>query len=116
LRLPWGKNGGSVLATNGTNGHANTGIALWDPTHHLDAYTMGLSERLMTYFEVNDKNLKKPKLVGFTACARGSGVTTLASGLAASLSRTGNGSVLFVDMNSEAVKPSRSTRANQAAG
>jgi Mrp family chromosome partitioning ATPase len=105
LRLPWTAGGSKgeagTASANGENGHANTSMALWDPTHHLDPYTTGLSERLMTYFEVNDKNLKKPKLVGFTACARGSGVTTLASGLAACLSKTGNGNVLFVDMNSE---------------
>jgi Mrp family chromosome partitioning ATPase len=44
-------------------------------------------------------NLKKPKLVGVTSCNRGSGVTTIASGLAASLSKTGNGNVLLVSMN-----------------
>jgi Mrp family chromosome partitioning ATPase len=40
-----------------------------------------------------------PKLVAVTACMVGAGVTTLASGLAAALSRTGNGSVLLVDLN-----------------
>jgi len=48
----------------------------------------------MTYFEVQNMNLKKPKLVGVTACGKGrSGVTTLASGIAAGLSRTSNGNV-----------------------
>jgi Mrp family chromosome partitioning ATPase len=47
-------------------------------------------------------NLKKPKLVGVTGCGNGrSGVTTLASGLAAALSRTGTGNVLLVDMKNE---------------
>jgi len=68
---------------------------------HLHPYTEGLRERLMTYFEGNNLEHKRPKLVGLTACARGSGVTTLARGLAASLSRVGTGNVLFVDMNGE---------------
>jgi len=47
-------------------------------------------------------NLKKPKLVGVTGCGKGrSGVTTLASGLAAALSKTGAGNVLLVDMKNE---------------
>ena len=53
----------------------------------------------MAYFEINNQAQKRPKLVGLTACADGAGVTTLASGLAASLSRVGNGNVLLVDMN-----------------
>jgi len=59
-----------------------------------------LRDRLITYFEV--KNLThKPKLVAVTSCGEGSGVTTVASGLAASLSETGDGNVLLVDMNSQ---------------
>jgi Mrp family chromosome partitioning ATPase len=59
-----------------------------------------LRDRLITYFEI--KNLThKPKLVAVTGCGRGSGVTTVASGLAASLSETGDGNVLLVDMNFE---------------
>jgi Mrp family chromosome partitioning ATPase len=54
-----------------------------------------------TYFEVNDMNMKKPKLVAVTACERGVGVSTLASGLAAELSKTGDGNVLLVDMNGD---------------
>jgi Mrp family chromosome partitioning ATPase len=45
------------------------------------------------------KNLThKPKLVAVTSCAEGSGVSTIASGLAASLSETGEGNVLLVNM------------------
>src|SRR5207253_1543311 len=86
LRLPW-SNGESNGEANGAhaeeNGHTNGSIARWDPTQHLHPYTEGLRERLMTYFEVNGLN-KKTRMVGVTACARGSGVTTLATGLAAS--------------------------------
>jgi polysaccharide biosynthesis transport protein len=44
---------------------------------------------------------RKPKLVAVTSAGRGAGVSTIASGLAASLSETGDGRVLLVDMNQE---------------
>jgi Mrp family chromosome partitioning ATPase len=71
----------------------------WDPAHQLRSYTEGLRERVISYFEVQNLNLKKPKLVAVTGCADGAGVSTLASGLAAALSKTGDGNVLLVDMN-----------------
>jgi Mrp family chromosome partitioning ATPase len=46
-------------------------------------------------------DLKKPKLVAVAGCGKGTGVSTLASGLAAELSKTGDGNVLFVEMNGE---------------
>ena len=105
LRLPrlarWlcGKvNPGGPAAGNGS-GHEETSLAPWNPGHHLQSYAEGLRERLMTYFEVHNLNLKKPKLVAVTGCGEGSGVSTLASGLAAALSKTGDGNVLLVDMN-----------------
>jgi len=59
-----------------------------------------LRDRLIVYFEV--KNLThKPKLVSVTSAGRGAGVSTIAAGLAASLSETGDGNVLLVDMNLE---------------
>ena len=106
VRLPWA-NGhsapqlpspGTTNGNGGSNGHA---LAHWDPVHHLQPYTEGLRERLMTYFENHDLTQKRPKLVGLTGCGQGAGVTTLASGLAASLSRLGSGNVLLVDMNAE---------------
>jgi len=63
-------------------------------------YCDALRDRLLTHFEV--KNLtRKPKLVAVTSCSNGAGVTTVATGLAASLSETGDGNVLLVDMNPE---------------
>jgi polysaccharide biosynthesis transport protein len=57
-----------------------------------------LRDRLLTTFEL--RNLThNPKLVAVTGCNDGSGVSTIASGLAASLSETGEGNVLLVDMN-----------------
>lgn len=61
-------------------------------------YAEALRDRLMMYFQLNGLN-HKPKLVGVTSCGRGSGVTTIASSLAASLSETGDGNVLYVDVN-----------------
>ena len=73
-------------------------VAPWRPDNYLQSHIEGLRERVITYFEV--KGLEhSPKLVAVTACMEGAGVTTLASGLAAALSGTGNGSVLLVDMN-----------------
>jgi polysaccharide biosynthesis transport protein len=66
----------------------------------LQPYFEALRDRLITYFEVK-KLTHKPKLVAVTGCGRGAGVTTVASGLAASLSETGDGNVLLVDMHAE---------------
>lgn len=75
-------------------------VALWDPSHALHPYYEALKDRLVGYFEV--RNLThKPKLVAVTGAGRGSGATTMAVGLAASLSETGDGNVLLVDMNLE---------------
>jgi Mrp family chromosome partitioning ATPase len=66
----------------------------------LHAFWDALRDRLITYFEV--KNLThKPKLVALTSCGSGCGVTTIAAGLAAALSQTGDGNVLLVDMNQQ---------------
>jgi polysaccharide biosynthesis transport protein len=70
------------------------------PRHASDglrSYYEALRDRLVTFFEI--RNLThKPKLIAVTGCAKGAGVTTIATGLAASLSETGDGNVLLVDM------------------
>jgi succinoglycan biosynthesis transport protein ExoP len=73
-------------------------ITLWDPRHILRPFYDALRDRLITFFEVNEMR-HKPKLVAVTSCQEGSGVSTMAAGLAASLSETGEGNVLLVDMN-----------------
>jgi uncharacterized protein involved in exopolysaccharide biosynthesis/Mrp family chromosome partitioning ATPase len=91
-----------AAATSGNgSGAAQMAVAPWDATHHLQSYAEGLRERIMTYFEVRDLHAKKPKLVAVTGCGRGVGVSTLASGLAAELSKTGDGNVLLVDVNGD---------------
>lgn len=98
------KNGSDETSTGATNGSAETNgkleIAPWDPGHALRPYYEALRDRLLGYFEA--RNLThNPKLVAVTGSSKGSGATTLAMGLAASLSETGDGNVLLVDMNQE---------------
>jgi polysaccharide biosynthesis transport protein len=89
-------NDGDGAATVQVNGAA--AIAPWDEGHSLRVFCEALRDRLVTYFEV--RNLThKPKLVAVTACGTDAGVTTLAAGVAAALSETGDGNVLLVDMN-----------------
>jgi Mrp family chromosome partitioning ATPase len=73
-------------------------IAPWSPNNQLQAFYEALRDRLITFFEVH-KLVHKPKLIAVTGCSKGAGVSTIAAGLAASLSETGDGNVLLVDMN-----------------
>lgn len=73
-------------------------LAIATTVDTLALYFEALRDRLILYFQMNGLT-HRPKLVGVTSCSRGSGVTTFAAGLAASLSETGEGNVLFVDMN-----------------
>ena len=66
----------------------------------LHPFCEALRDRLIVYFEVNNLT-HKPKLVAVTSADRGGGVSSIAAGLAASLSETGEGNVLLVDMNLE---------------
>ncbi len=76
-------------------------LATWTPDNQMQTQIEGLRERVITYFDAREIN-RQPKLVGLTSATNGAGVSSLASGLAASLSRTGNGSVLLVDWNTGA--------------
>jgi len=72
----------------------------WDSRGAMRPFADALRDRLINFFEA--KNLThKPKLVAVTSCKPGSGASTIAAGLAASLSETGDGNVLLVDMNGE---------------
>jgi Mrp family chromosome partitioning ATPase len=80
------------------NGKAE--VAPWDSRHSLRTFYEALRDRLVAHFEI--KNMThKPKLVAVASCSKGAGVTTIAAGLAASLSETGDGNVLLVDMGLE---------------
>jgi polysaccharide biosynthesis transport protein len=82
------------------NNPAVSAVAPWNAHHELRAYYESLRDRLITHFEVNGMT-RKPKLIAVTSCSRGAGVTSTAAGLAATLSETGDGNVLLVDMNLE---------------
>jgi uncharacterized protein involved in exopolysaccharide biosynthesis/Mrp family chromosome partitioning ATPase len=85
---------------NGVNGHGSEGILSLGTGSFLNPFCDALRDRLMAYFETINLTCK-PKLVAVTGTDKGSGVSTIAAGLAASLSETGNGRVLLVDMNHE---------------
>jgi uncharacterized protein involved in exopolysaccharide biosynthesis/Mrp family chromosome partitioning ATPase len=94
FRLPWKK--------GNRNGKAETNdaaaIAPWDSSHFIRPYADAIRDRLGLYFELHGVT-HKPKLVGFTAFSEGAGASSLAAGVAAALSETGEGKVLLVDVN-----------------
>ena len=91
-----GKNGSPDAHDTGTLAE----LPPWKSDLAMQPFFEAFRDRLITHFEINDIN-HKPKLVAVTSCTPGSGVSTVASGLAASLSETGEGNVLLVDMNTE---------------
>src|SRR6266487_1567191 len=108
LSIPYsnGRNGHLVLPPNGAP--ANPGalatkrhhskLAPWEPGHFMRRYCDAIRDRLGLYFELNNLT-HKPKLVGVAAFSKAAGASTLAAGLAASLSQTDEGKVLLVDIN-----------------
>jgi uncharacterized protein involved in exopolysaccharide biosynthesis/Mrp family chromosome partitioning ATPase len=91
--------------SNGLNGHGSEIISLdagrelaREKGSFLNPFYDALRDRLMLYFESINLT-RKPKLVAVTGTDRRAGVSTIAAGLAASLSETGDGRVLLVDMN-----------------
>jgi uncharacterized protein involved in exopolysaccharide biosynthesis/Mrp family chromosome partitioning ATPase len=82
----------------GTNGALE--IASPMVNHALHSHYDALRDRLVNYFESINLT-RKPKLVAVTSTSKGAGVSTISAGLAASLSETGDGRVLLVDMNLE---------------
>ena len=98
------------LAFNGNgNGHgepdpvvASGALVVASPAvnHALSSHYDALRDRLVSYFESINLT-RKPKLVAVTSAGKGAGVSTISAGLAASLSETGDGRVLLVDMNLE---------------
>jgi Mrp family chromosome partitioning ATPase len=76
--------------------HSN--LAPWDAHHFMRPYCDAIRDRLGLYFELNNLT-HKPKLVGVTGFSDAAGASTLAAGLAASVSETNQGKVLLVDVN-----------------
>jgi uncharacterized protein involved in exopolysaccharide biosynthesis len=105
LSIPYA-NGQFALPRNGSP--ANPGalstarrhpkLAPWEAGHFIRPYCDAIRDRLGLYFELNHLT-HKPKLVGVTGFGEEAGASTLAAGLAASLSETNDGKVLLVDVN-----------------
>ena len=66
----------------------------------LKPFHEALRDRLVSYFDIRQMT-HKPKMIAVTSCGEGAGVTSVAKGLAASLSETGDGNVLLVNMRGE---------------
>jgi uncharacterized protein involved in exopolysaccharide biosynthesis/Mrp family chromosome partitioning ATPase len=108
LSIPYsnGRNGHLALPPNGsqpTPGALATRprhskLAPWDTGHFMRPYCDAIRDRLGLYFELNHLT-HKPKLVGVASFSEAAGASTLAAGLAASLSETNDGKVLLVDVN-----------------
>lgn len=62
-----------------------------------------LRDRLLTL--VGTDSSKRPYLLGVTGCAKGSGVSTIATGLALALARNGDERVVLLDANTESAVP-----------
>jgi Mrp family chromosome partitioning ATPase len=108
LSIPYSKNGrpksgpkqsgdASALVPKSAKRN-NNNLAPWDAGHFVRAYCEAIRDRIGLYFELNQLT-HKPKLVGVTALSERAGTSTLAAGLAAALSETGDGKVLLVDVN-----------------
>jgi polysaccharide biosynthesis transport protein len=95
LRLPW-KNG--RRAAKETPDQSKPNLAPWEVEHFIRPYSEAIRDRLGLYFELHGVT-HKPKLVGVTGFGEGAGSSTLAAGVAAALSETGDGKVLLVDVN-----------------
>jgi uncharacterized protein involved in exopolysaccharide biosynthesis/Mrp family chromosome partitioning ATPase len=79
-------------------GRRHASLAPWEPGHFVRPYCDAIRDRLGLYFELNHLT-HKPKLVGVAGFSGDAGTSTLAAGLAASLSETNDGKVLLVDVN-----------------
>jgi succinoglycan biosynthesis transport protein ExoP len=73
-------------------------LAPWAADHFIRPYCEAIRDRVGLYFELNNLT-HRPKLVGVTGFSESAGTSTLAAGLAAALSETGDGKVLLVDVN-----------------
>lgn len=100
-------NGHASFASNGENGSWSNGNGRTDTVHasghcggRLRPFHDALRDRLAVYFRARDIR-HKPKLIGVTNVSKNAGASATAMGLAASLSETGEGNVLLIDMHPE---------------
>jgi uncharacterized protein involved in exopolysaccharide biosynthesis/Mrp family chromosome partitioning ATPase len=87
----------ALIPFEGTSGSTTSS---WDSAHLFRPFCEAIRDRLVLYFELNEMT-HKPKLVSVTGLSKGVGASTLAAGIAAALSETGEEKVLFVDMNNK---------------
>src|SRR6266480_2216978 len=105
LSIPYA-NGRFALPRNGSpeppgavsTSRRHAKLAPWEAGHFIRPHCDAIRDRLGLYFELNHLT-HKPKLVGVTGFSEEAGASTLAAGLAASLSETNDGKVLLVDVN-----------------
>ncbi|HEY4270926.1 MAG TPA: Wzz/FepE/Etk N-terminal domain-containing protein [Candidatus Udaeobacter sp.] len=108
LSIPYSnsRNGHPTLLRNGSPANPEAlatrrrhpKLAPWEPGHFIKLYCDAIRDRLGLYFELNHLT-HKPKLVGVAGFSEEAGTSTIAAGLAASLSETNDGKVLLVDVN-----------------
>src|SRR5213080_758355 len=106
LSIPYTQNGGLRSGpSQNRNGSAlvvkdskRKNLAPWAADHFVRVYCEAIRDRIGLYFELHQLT-HKPKLVGVTGFSKAAGTSTLAAGLAAALSETGDGKVLLVDVN-----------------
>src|SRR5262245_48069151 len=108
LSIPYAnsRNGHKALPPNGAVANPGALVARshhsklppWETGHFMRPYCDAIRDRLGLYFELNNLT-HKPKLVGVAGFSEKGGTSTLAAGLAASLSETDEGKVLLVDIN-----------------
>jgi uncharacterized protein involved in exopolysaccharide biosynthesis/Mrp family chromosome partitioning ATPase len=96
LALPPNRESANPAALSVRRHHSK--LAPWEPGHFMRPYCDAIRDRLGLYFELNNLT-HKPKLVGVASFSEAAGASTLAAGLAASLSETDEGKVLLVDIN-----------------
>jgi uncharacterized protein involved in exopolysaccharide biosynthesis/Mrp family chromosome partitioning ATPase len=99
--LPLWKNGRKkVLPAPNAEQVAAENLELWNGTGGLQPHFEAMRDRLIQHFEAR-KLTHKPKLVAVTSCGTGAGVSSIAKGLALSLSEAGDGNILLVDMSTD---------------
>jgi len=94
--LPLPGHNGSTNGVKALPARANSSIAPWESDHPIRPFCEALRDRLILYFERN-RMTHTPKLVAVTGCSPGAGASTIAAGLAATLSEACDGRVLLID-------------------
>jgi polysaccharide biosynthesis transport protein len=107
LSIPYAGSNGRLRLQSSSNhagggpapsGNGRVPTAPWSAGHFIRPYCEVIRDRFSLYFERHQLT-HKPKLIGVAAFSPEAGTSTLAAGLAATLSETDGGKVLLVDAN-----------------